>query len=246
MKKHKAFSLIELSIVIVIIGIIIAGVTQGSRLVKQMKLSSARTQTQSSPISSIKNLELWLESTSEKSFDDAETEDGATVTTWYDINPQSSVKNNATQATDANKPIYVSSAINGLPALSGNGTSTVLESTLTDSFVSSGFTWIGVLQWINPNTGDPRGYFGLKSKTGAGANSGVTLFLDDGNAGGGIRIFSPSDGVLSGSTIQDGSINQYQPHIITIVRTTTSLALYDNGVQVGSTVADSGTDGIYD
>ena len=36
--NSKAFSLIELSIVILIIGILVAGVTSSSRLLKQMKL----------------------------------------------------------------------------------------------------------------------------------------------------------------------------------------------------------------
>jgi prepilin-type N-terminal cleavage/methylation domain-containing protein len=36
--QNKAFSLIELSIVILIIGILVAGVTSSSRLLKQMKL----------------------------------------------------------------------------------------------------------------------------------------------------------------------------------------------------------------
>ena len=71
MKKlsfKKAFSPIELSIVILIIGILIAGVTQSSRLIRQAKLKTAQTLTSGA--------------------------DG--VTTWYDINPQSSSKNNAT------------------------------------------------------------------------------------------------------------------------------------------------------
>ena len=37
----KAFSLIELSIVILIIGILVAGVTQSSRLFRQITLSTA-------------------------------------------------------------------------------------------------------------------------------------------------------------------------------------------------------------
>ena len=38
--KNGAFSLIELSIVILIIGILIAGVTQGSRLVREAKIKN--------------------------------------------------------------------------------------------------------------------------------------------------------------------------------------------------------------
>ena len=100
MKKisAKAFSLIELSIVILIIGILIAGVTQGSRLVSAMKLNTARTVTQSSEVNSITGVVTWLESTADKSFDDAEETDGSIITNWYDINPQSLLKNNAQQA----------------------------------------------------------------------------------------------------------------------------------------------------
>jgi prepilin-type N-terminal cleavage/methylation domain-containing protein len=43
-KPSKAFSLKELSIVVLIIGILIAGVTQGSRLVRQSRLSTAQNQ----------------------------------------------------------------------------------------------------------------------------------------------------------------------------------------------------------
>ena len=57
----KAFSLIELSIVILIIGILVAGVTQSSRLVSRMKQISVRSMTLNSPISSIKDLYAWYE-----------------------------------------------------------------------------------------------------------------------------------------------------------------------------------------
>ena len=52
----RAFSLIEISIVLLIIGILVAGVTQSSRLISQSKINSARAMTQSSPVSSIKIL----------------------------------------------------------------------------------------------------------------------------------------------------------------------------------------------
>ena len=68
MKNLKSgFSLIELSIVVLIIGIIIAGITQASRLVRVSKLSSARTLTQSSPVAGISDLVAWWETTLEKS-----------------------------------------------------------------------------------------------------------------------------------------------------------------------------------
>ncbi len=117
----KAFSLIELSIVILIIGILVAGVTQASRLVAQMRLASARAITQSSPVTSISGLTLWLDSTSEKSFADSETADAASISTWYDLNPQSITKINVGQATPSLQPTYSTNSANGLPSLFFNG-----------------------------------------------------------------------------------------------------------------------------
>ena len=119
--SHRAFSLIELSIVILIIGILVAGVTQSSRLISQMRLSSARSLTQSSPIASIRDLALWLESTSSASFDESATDENSPIPTWYDLNPQTISKINAAQSTANKQPLYISSAINNLPAVKFDG-----------------------------------------------------------------------------------------------------------------------------
>ena len=52
--KSKAFSLIEVSIVILIVGFIIAAITQSSRLLKSTRISAARAFTANSAISSDK------------------------------------------------------------------------------------------------------------------------------------------------------------------------------------------------
>jgi len=119
--NKKAFSLIELSIVILIIGILVAGVTQSSRLVRAMRLQSARSLTLSSPIPSFKNINLWLESTLTESFDSSEAQDQLQISKWNDINPQSSYKSNATQTNATFRPKYIDQGINGLPAISFDG-----------------------------------------------------------------------------------------------------------------------------
>ncbi len=58
-KNYNAFSLIELSIVILIIGILVAGVTKGSTLYQKIKLSSARSVTNNSPVAYISGLSVW-------------------------------------------------------------------------------------------------------------------------------------------------------------------------------------------
>lgn len=119
----KAFSLIELSIVILIIGILVAGVTQSSRLVKAIKISTAKQITNSSPVSSIKNLSLWLETVSDSSFLPNETSNDSFISLWNDINPQSTLKINATQTNNSFQPKYFDSEINGLPGVRFDGNS---------------------------------------------------------------------------------------------------------------------------
>lgn len=121
-KKFKhAFSLIELSIVILVIGIIVIGITQGSRILYQSRLSSAKALTTSSPLVSIPGIKVWLETTTAKSFNNdpnsqSMPQNGSAVATWYDINPQTTSPNNATSAVT--QPIYVDNGINNLPSLS--------------------------------------------------------------------------------------------------------------------------------
>jgi prepilin-type N-terminal cleavage/methylation domain-containing protein len=117
MNKKTAFSLIELSIVILIIGILVAGVTQSSRLINQMRLMSARSITLSSPVPTVKNLIAWYESVGEKSFNESEMSNGSNLSVWFDSNIQSSVKLNGIQNTENNKPQYGIDEQSGLPVV---------------------------------------------------------------------------------------------------------------------------------
>ena len=119
MQNRSAFSLIELSIVLIIVGLLIGGIIAGQKMISLARLTSARTLTNSSPVNVIEDLVLWLETTSKKSFDKSEMIDEATVTTWYDINPQSTVKFNA---TGANNPVYLKDKMGGLPGIFCSGT----------------------------------------------------------------------------------------------------------------------------
>lgn len=120
--KYKAFSLIELSIVILIIGILVSGVTSASRLIGQMKITSLRNLTLNSPVSSIKDVYLWYETIMEKSLNEAEASNGIQISSWFDLNSQvSSGRIDVVQADNTRKPTYNANGINGLPALYFNG-----------------------------------------------------------------------------------------------------------------------------
>ncbi len=127
-KTSTAFSLIELSIVILIVGIIVAGITQGSRLVRNSKLKSAQNLTASSPVAGIRSVSLWLESTQDTSFPES-LDDEASLLQWNDSNPQAPSKLFAVPAagvtTSGSTAIkYDSDGINGLPSIKFNGTNT--------------------------------------------------------------------------------------------------------------------------
>jgi prepilin-type N-terminal cleavage/methylation domain-containing protein len=151
MNKKLAFSLIELSIVILIIGILVAGVTQSSRLVAQMKLASAQSITRSADISSIRDLVFWAETSLENSITNSagslQIEDGNSISSWNDINPQISAKINVTQATTANQPTYKALGINGLPSLSFNGSSQILLNTSTTPLPASDKNYSLIIVW---------------------------------------------------------------------------------------------------
>lgn len=123
LKNKKAFSLIELSIVILIIGIIVAGVTQSSRMIGAFRLHSARTITQSSPIHSITGIFMWFDATAINAIDITDPDDGQAVTTLNDLNPHSATKRNLTQNTAGSKPAYTLSQINNLPVIRFDGAS---------------------------------------------------------------------------------------------------------------------------
>lgn len=66
--KKQAFSLLELSVVILIIGILITGIMKGGSLVSASRLNAARSLTARSPVGEINGLSAWYETTSLQSF----------------------------------------------------------------------------------------------------------------------------------------------------------------------------------
>ena len=143
--RKKAFSLIELSVVSVIIGVLIAGIMSGKRLISQSSLQGARALTKTSAIQSIPDLTLWLEPALEGSITGATSvnnlSNGDAISSWNDI---SGNVINVTQSS--NYPTYLTSGINNLPSINFNGTNNYLSST-SQTPISAGddtFTFVAV------------------------------------------------------------------------------------------------------
>ena len=66
--KPSAFSLIELSIVLIIIGLLAGGIVAGSVLVKRARIESAKSLTNKSPIKATEDLAMWFEGSLSDSF----------------------------------------------------------------------------------------------------------------------------------------------------------------------------------
>lgn len=116
-KIKKAFSLVEISIVILIIGILTAAIVKGGKIYQDIKLVSARAVTTSAPVSRIKGLNAWHETSLAESFKEDEIEEGNSITVWYDINPSSSFKKHLKKDGNSDTPTYKKNCIGTIPCL---------------------------------------------------------------------------------------------------------------------------------
>ena len=115
-RRNKGFSLIEISVVLLVIGILIAGISQGIDLYSEFKIKTAQKLTINSPVSRIEGLALWLETTLEKSFQ-TKMVNNSSVPQWNNISPfDLNVKNAFSYSTNP-QPTFLENNINGLPAI---------------------------------------------------------------------------------------------------------------------------------
>lgn len=119
--QKKAFSLIELAIVLIIIGILFVGISQGGAMINSARLASARSATSNSPVPKISGLLAWYETSSKNSLIQSQTSESSQITTWYDISPDSIVnqRNTLTKAAATNA-VYSVSGINKFPSIRFN------------------------------------------------------------------------------------------------------------------------------
>jgi len=256
MKLKRAFSLIEFSIVTLVIGILIAGGMQGTSLYVKMKLAAARSITQSSPANGVPDLVLWLDTTSEAAFQ-ASIEDQSPVSTWNDTNPQQINKSNATASGTA-RPLYVANAINGLPALKCDGVDDLISVPSGTNYYPTGAPSItnnftifvvaypdAVTHQIDAqtnNAGNSRGTAGQKyilgPKYGADLYGGTEIVGAGISVGtNGVSVYEHGPSYLAPLAVYSGSNGLSAPAIITLNYNNKTPTIFINGtsVQVGLT-----------
>jgi prepilin-type N-terminal cleavage/methylation domain-containing protein len=132
--NKKAFSLIEIAIVVLIIGVLIVGVIGGTGLIRSATLSSARSFTVKSVVPQITGLVAWYETSLKESLKAAEASDGNQISAWYDVSPaalalqryditpgSATGQRNVLSRTASSAVTYQDLAINDVPAIYFNG-----------------------------------------------------------------------------------------------------------------------------
>lgn len=227
-RRNRAFSLIELSIVILIIAIIVSGVVAASSVYSKSKLLSARTITNSSPVSGIKDLVLWIDSTSEASFDNTEQENNSYITAWYDLNPQNGLKNNFTQSDEGTNPIYQKNSLNGLPSIYFDGVSSYISTANAingdDVFKNNDFTVFMVAKF--PQTITETAVIFQFSSDGGDRLLGLEFNNDPAQ----LRIDSSNTTVIAA----ESDFDFQKPIVISGSRDSSNTTFYSNGLQVAS------------
>lgn len=118
-KKNKAFTLIELSVVIVVIAIIIGAIVKGSTIIGRADDAKIAWDSQGADITTpeiIKSPQnkLWLDASNINGQYNAGLYKGDSIQTWQDL---SKSKFSITQSTASNRPIFIEKAYGKKPAL---------------------------------------------------------------------------------------------------------------------------------
>jgi len=220
-KIRKAFSLIETSVVLLIIAIVIVGITQSSRLINAFRLSSAKTTTESSPVTSIEGLSAWWETTMDESIDKNSADDDREVNIWNDINPNEGSKNHLIQNTSGAMPIYKSAVINGLPALKFSG-SQYFETPYSLELNEDKFTIFAVVSPISYST------YGSIITSRDSPQKGYNLYVAD---TAGYEFWMGQGSYWSGIYENNAPLVLNRPSLLTAYYNSVSQILYQNGVE---------------
>jgi type II secretory pathway pseudopilin PulG len=95
--NKKAFSIIEISVVLLIVSVMVAGIATGRSMITKSRLTNAKSLTQKSIVNEMgDDLIAWFETSLESSFIPSESKtDNSLITVWKDSNKSAITKNDA-------------------------------------------------------------------------------------------------------------------------------------------------------
>jgi prepilin-type N-terminal cleavage/methylation domain-containing protein len=186
-KNKKAFSLVELSVVVLILGILLVSITNYSNFVNKASLISAQKITKSSSIIRVENLALWLDATAQNSFKSdnlvdtsflSNISDKQTIGWWQDVNLQKVYPARLAMISTNlnNRPKYYVATINNLPALYFDGNDFLrIDDIPTNIIADQNEISIFVVQKIKSSN---LASFTINSSTQNSANAGERIMLN--------------------------------------------------------------------
>lgn len=138
---RKAFSLVEASIIILIIGVVIAGISKSSLIYSKYLTVIAKNKTSNSPVSSTEGLIMWFETTLNESMPESSRQDYSelseaekssnssigVVDKWNDISSTDGTRQSLYGTSKSSAPKYKSDCINGLPCVEFDGNDDLLN-----------------------------------------------------------------------------------------------------------------------
>lgn len=206
--SKRAFSMVELSIVLTVISLLIAATVAGKSLIKLAGLNKARAITTKIFENNQDNLVAWYESSLEQSFKITETIQDVNLSVWQDLR-NAKKSNNLSVIFGVSK--YKKEAIKNVPAIAFSGSSSLRINSFNSGSLIQATIFI-VFRTPNVN--------GYKMTLLGSANNDFAISVNGSN----IEL-SPSGLVNNSKTI----FNDNKPHIITaIVNQQNSKVFIDN------------------
>lgn len=179
--------MVEISVVILIIGVLLASVTQGVILIGKSRVKSARVLTNNSRVPSIKGLAFWFETSLKESFSKTDAVDGRTVSQWNDTNPHGSeLHAKSGQKTDDSLITY--NTMSGATASNTSG----------PTYIENGINHIPTLRFTNDAT-NKFNYMVLDESMKVLSNGGLTMFMV-------IKYSGGSGGYMVGKACKEGGV----------------------------------------
>ena len=120
--KNTAFSIVEISVVILIISLLLAGILNGTSLIGDASIATAQKLTTNADVNNMESLTLWLETSFTSSLEaqgNKKVENDIKINRWKDNSPLKSPTKrfDFIQTASTNQPTYKEDVIDGLPML---------------------------------------------------------------------------------------------------------------------------------